>query len=293
VLRLLREAKVPDLLEGGAAVGQHRFEASGVLARGGRFWVIFDNVPHIASLDPALEPGDARNILLDQPAGPVGYEDIAAEPDSGRYFVLREAEPYRPGSYRAMVRDYDQEFRPLADRWLDFTLDRPNKGIEGLSCVRREGRTYLLGLCEGNRCRGGAAGRRPGGGRTHVFVEGADRWDRVQTIQLPASLAFVNYSSIAVAGDRVAVVSQESAALWVGRLAPASWEFVDDGVTYDFPTDRRGRTLYGTVDGVSWVGMDEVVLVSDRAKPTQPGRFRLKDQSIHVFALGDCGASSR
>jgi hypothetical protein len=288
VLRLLREAKVRDLLAD-VTDGADRFEASGVLAGGDRFWVVFDNVPHIARLDPGLVPGRDRNALLRQPAGPVGYEDIAHDPDGDRFFALVEAVEHRPGSYLAQVHEFDRDFRQLSSRWLDFPLDSPNKGLEGLSCVRRGGQTYLLGLCEGNRCRGGAAGRRAGGGRVHVFAEAVDRWERLHTIRLPPSLPFADYSSASIAGDRIAVVSQESSALWTGRFAPSTWDLVDDGVTYGFPRDLRGRTVYGTVEGVSWVTADEVVVVSDRAKPTQPGRFRDKDQSVHVFALGGGG----
>ena len=101
----------------------------------------------------------------------------------------------------------------------------------------------------------------------------------------PGDRRFTDYSGISVAGDRVAIVSQESSALWVGRLAPSSWELVDAGTTYLFPRDERGRIRYGTVEGVCWLGEDEVVVVSDRAKPTQPRRLRATDQSVHRFAL--------
>jgi hypothetical protein len=284
VLRLLREAKVVDLLAG-VADGTDRFEASGVLSFAGWFWVIFDNVPHIARINPALIPGDPSARLIRQPGGASGYEDIARDPAGERLFVLIEAVRHPSGAYLAQVQEFDRAVRPVATRWLDFPLDRPNKGLEGLSCVRRDGRICLLGLCEGNRCRGGEDGRRPGGGRVHVFVEGAGQWEREHTIRLPASVRFTDYSSISVAGDRVAVVSQESSGLWVGRFAPSSWDLLDEGRTYSFPTDRQGRTLYGTVEGVSWLTESEVVVVSDRAKPTHPPRFRAKDQSVHLFAL--------
>jgi hypothetical protein len=283
-LRLLREAKVVDLLAG-AAEGAERFEASGVLAYDGAFWVIFDNVPHIARIDPALTAGGVSARLIRRPGGPLGCEDIARDPADGRFFLLVEAVRDAAGDYLAQVHELDRELRPLATRWLDFRLDRPNKGMEGLSCVRRAGRTYLLGLCEGNRCRGGEAGREPGGGRVHVFAEGAGRWEREHTIRLPESLRFIDYSSISVSRDRVAVVSQESSGLWVGRFAPSSWDLLDEGRTYSFPRDPRGKTVYGTVEGVSWLSEDEVVVVSDRAKPTQPSRMREKDESVHVFAL--------
>jgi hypothetical protein len=282
-LLLRREAKVVDLLAD-VADGD-RFEASGVLAFDGWFWVIFDNVPDVARIGPGLTAGGPRTTLIRQPGGPVGYEDIAHDPVEGRFFLLVEAVRQESGAWLAQVHEFDRALRPVTIRPLTFPLDRPNKGLEGLSCVRREGIVYLLALCEGNRCRGGEEGRRPGGGRVHVFVEGTDRWEREHTIRLPSSLHFTDYSSISVSGDRVAVVSQESSALWVGRLSPSSWDLLDTGRTYSFPRNLHGKTLYGTVEGVSWLADDEVVVVSDRAKPTQPSRFRAKDQSVHLFAL--------
>ena len=71
--------------------------------------------------------------------------------------------------------------------------------------MHRDGRTYLLGLCEGNRCKGGAEGRVPGGGRIHVFRRGRRNWDRVGKIRLPETVLFEDYSGIAVTGDRIAV----------------------------------------------------------------------------------------
>jgi hypothetical protein len=185
----------------------------------------------------------------------------------------------------AQVRELDSDLRTLTTRWLNVPLERANKGLEGLACVRRAGRVHLLGLCEGNRGHGGKRGRRPGGGRLHVFAEGPAEWERIATIHLPATVRFTDYSGISVAGDRVAIVSQESSALWVWRLAPSSWELVDAGTTYLFPRDERGRIRYGTVEGVSWLGEDEVVVVSDRAKPTQSRRLRATDQSVHRFAV--------
>jgi hypothetical protein len=283
-LRLVREAKLADLLAG-AAHGVDRLEASGVLVDAGCLWVIFDNVPHIARIDPALTPDHPGTLLLRHPSGPVGYEDIAHDREGDRYFLLIEAAERSPGVLMAQVHEYDRQFRAVARHWLDFPLERANKGIEGLACVRRDGRAHLLALCEGNFCRGGQVGRRPGGGRIHVFAEGEQGWNRLHTIHLPTSLRFTDYSGLSVAGDRVAVVSQESSALWVGRLHPDRWEVVDDGTTYLFPRDRRGRTTYGTIEGVSWLTPGSFAVVSDRVKPTQPARMRAKDQSVHVFAL--------
>jgi len=283
-LRLLVEAKIADLL-GSAASGVHRLEASGVLAAGGWYWVVFDNLPHVARIHPELTPGHPGTTLLRKPGGPIGYEDIAHDGDDGRFFVLIEATAFAPGVYKAEVCEFDRWLRLVARRWLDFPLERPNKGMEGLTCVRRHGRLHLLGLCEGNLGRGGRAGRRPGGGLVQVFAEGAGRWERVHTIHLPVGLPFIDYSGISVSGNRVAVVSQQSSALWVGRLSPDGWDLLDDGQVFGFPRDPRGRVLYGTAEGVSWLAERLVVVVSDRAKRGQPRRIRAKDQSIHVFAL--------
>jgi hypothetical protein len=109
----------------------------------------------------------------------------------------------------------------------------------------------------------------------------------VATVRLPATLAFRDHSSLAVAGDDLAVVSQESSALWVGRLRRSGWELADQGDVWGFPTDRDGRTVYCNIEGVSWVAPDRVVVVSDRAKRNggQDQRCRANDQSIHVFTI--------
>jgi hypothetical protein len=166
----------------------------------------------------------------------------------GRFYVLVEARP-RGRGFMAEVQEYDERFGYLERAWLQFPLEGPNKGLEGLTCVHRDGRTYLLGLCEGNRCRDGAEGRRPGGGRVQVFERGRHHWDRVATIRLPATLPFEDFSSLAVAGDRLAVLSQASSALWVGRLRTASWEVAGQGAVFELPPDPQGRAVYCNVEG--------------------------------------------
>jgi len=282
-LVLEREAKIASLLSGAV---DGRLEASGVLAGDGYFYVIFDNAPDIGRLGTGLRREAGGNFLIRQDRGErAGFEDIAHDVAAGRYYVLIEASP-RGAGYMAKVQEYDDGLAYRGSAWLDFPLEGPNKGLEGLTCIQRAGRSYLLGLCEGNRCKDGREGRQPGGGRIQVFERGSRQWDRVGTIRLPASLWFEDYSSLSVAGDRMVVVSQASSALWVGRLRPSSWELADDGGVWVFPPDREGRTVYCNVEGVSWVGPDRVVVVSDRAKREgQDQQCRAKDQSIHVFTI--------
>lgn len=282
-LELVAEAKVFDILGGRL---DPRLEASGVLAKDGLFYVIFDNLPHIACIDPELSPVSAANDVIEQNKGHRGgFEDIAYDAWHGRFYVLIESLPRGHGTYMAKVQEYDAGFGYLGQAWLDFPLDRPNKGLEGLTCVHREGQAYLLGLCEGNRGKGGAAGRVPGDGRVQVFRRGRRDWDHVAKIRLPETVLFTDYSGIAVDGDRIAVVSQESSALWIGRLAPDSWQVTAADASYALPRDADGSIVYGTAEGVSWMAPDHVVMVSDKAKPDQDRRCRAKDQSIHIFRI--------
>jgi hypothetical protein len=277
-LELVREAKVSDILEGTL---DSRLEASGVLAKDGLFYVIFDNLPHIACIGTELS---RASTIMQQRGRRDGFEDIAYDPWSGRFYVLIESLPRGRRGFMAAVQEYDADFRYVGRAWLGFRFDQPNKGLEGLACVHRDGQSYLLGLCEGNKCRGGKEGRVPGGGRIQVFRRGRRHWDRVATIRLPETVLFEDYSGVAVAGDRIAVVSQASSALWLGRLAPDAWRVTGAGTSYAFPVGVGG-VVYGTVEGVSWVAPDQVVVVSDKAKPEQDHRCRAKDQSIHIFRI--------
>ena len=43
--------------------------------------------------------------------------------------------------------------------------------------------------------------------------------------------------------------------------------------------------MYCNMEGVTWLGNDRLVVVSDKGKSDQPGRCARKDQSIHIFKL--------
>jgi hypothetical protein len=49
-------------------------------------------------------------------------------------------------------------------------------------------------------------------------------------------------------------------------------------MSYTLPRPADGTIVYGTAEGVSWMAPDQVVMVSDKAKPDQ-------DQSIHIFRI--------
>jgi hypothetical protein len=220
-LELVREAKIFDILPGWL---DPRLEASGVLAKDGLFYVIFDNLPHIACIGPELAPAARENHMIMQERGHRrGFEDIAYDARSGRFYVLIESLRRGRAANMAAVQEYDADFRYIGSSWLDFPLDQPNKGLEGLTCVHRDGQTYLLGLCEGNRCKGGAEGRVPGGGRIQVFRRGRRNWDRVGKIRLLPALCGTSERRSAAAADVTSSVSSDVAlGSWAECLAPVA-----------------------------------------------------------------------
>ena len=48
---------------------------------------------------------------------------------------------------------------------------------------------------------------------------------------------------------------------------------------------KKGKRLYHTVEGVSWLSPTTLVAVSDLRKKRHPKRSATKDQSIHVFRV--------
>jgi hypothetical protein len=281
-LVLVQEARLRDLLPD---VGDRALEGSGVLVSEGRLYVIFDNTADIGVVGPDLGARGDNHLIEQRAELPTGYEDIARDPITGNHYVVIESRR-RGKRLQAWVEEFDADFRHLDGAWLDFDLPAANKGIEGLSCVHRSGVTYLLAMCEGNFCRAGAEGRRPGGGRVHVFRRGRKEWRREETIELPAGVAFVDYSSLSVRGERITVASQESSALWVSRLLPDVWRVSAPGTIFLFPRAIDGSLLYRSIEGISWLGPDRIAAVSDRlhARPGEAGPHD-KEQMLHIFDL--------
>jgi len=282
-LRLVRERKLAELIplpEPGAVL-----EASGVLAKGRDCFVIFDNVRRVARIDRSLAPGSRRHAWLGAARSGEGYEDIAYSPHQRRYYLLVEAEKHPDGTFKAVIEERDEELRSKGRRWVDFAFEERNTGFEGLGAVRWRGHDYLLALCEGNRCRAGSKGRRPGGGRIQVLERHGKVWRPVATIELPRSVEFEDYSALSIRGDRIAVASQRTSRLWLGKLRRSDWTIVGAGRQYDFPKTRKGKLLYSTIEGISWLPDGTFVVVSDLTKAGHPNRCEAKGQSIHIFRL--------
>jgi hypothetical protein len=280
---LVAERKLADFIAPPTRDGV--LEASGVIAKGADYYVIFDNVRRLARIHRSLEPGSTRHSWFGRKREGEGYEDIAFSRYTRRFYLLIEAEKHPDGTYKALIDECDESARYQRRRWVDFAFETRNTGFEGLSAVRWRGRDYLLALCEGNRCRAGRAGRKPGGGRLHLLQRSGPLWKPVARVKLPKSVKFEDYSAVALRGRRIAVLSQQSSRLWIGRLRFEDWTIADEGKTYEFPRTKKGHTKYRTLEGLCWLTDRSFVCVSDLSKRGYTKACRKTDQSIHVFKL--------
>jgi len=282
MLELVKEAKIHSLLPANSK--KRRLEASGVLTHDGHVIIIFDNLTQIARIEASLAPSAANSMLGDD-RGRSGHEDIAYNARQERFYVLIEAVQVSEDIYQAELVEYDLDFVPRERRRLPTEFETDNKGFEGLSCIHRDGRDYLLALCEGNSCKGGEVGRRPGNGRIQIFQKAAPGWEHVDELRLPESVQFTDYSSLDIKDGRVAVLSQTSAMVWLGALDPVAWRFADEGVMYHLPRGAPGKTPYCTPEGITWIAPDRLAVVSDRRKKGSSKRCQTTDESLHVFRV--------
>jgi hypothetical protein len=282
-LILIREAKIYDLMA--CDQPNTRWEASGVLVQDGHYFVVFDDRTEIGRFSDDLHP-KKTNGLLGIAHGDFGYEGITYNAAKQRFYLLVEAREHARGHYQASIVEYDDEFKYLKERPVDFTFKSSNKGFEAVAHVLRNGEDYLLALCEGNKCKCGAKGRKPGGGRVQVFRKKRKR-AHMATIALPTALPFVDYSGMSIDHGRVAVVSQVNSMLWVGQFDEAGWTWRDAGQLYQFPRSEGGKIRYGNIEGVAWISPTRIVTVSDRRKKkNQPDKgLSDKDQSVHIFEI--------
>jgi hypothetical protein len=289
-LELVDEVRIAELLKG---AGDKPYESSGVCLKDGYLHIIFDDNPHLLRLRPDWRHAEEEPVLLNLKGTGSGYEDITYQSSTNIWYCLIEAAETKAGVFMPRIDEFDESFTFIKSHWLDFPLKAGNKGFEGLSTLRYAGNDYLLGLCEGNNCKGGSAGVKPGKGRIQVFKRVLETWEHIGTIRLPKVVRFKDYSSLDFRNGWLTVISQATSAMWVGRLLEqiASSEdlLVDDGRLFLFPRDDKGRIMYCNLEGMTWLGNGRLAVVSDRGKNDQPRRCTRKDQSIHIFKLPAAG----
>lgn len=282
-LRLVRERKLIDLIPPPRQSAV--LEASGVVAHGSALYVVFDNIRRVARVRPDLTGSERARAWVSRLRPGEGYEDIAYSPHRRRYYLLIEAEKHADGTFKPIIEEYDGSWRFTERAWVNVEFEKRNRGLEGLTAVRRDQTDFLLALAEGNNGLGGRRGRVPGGGRIHVLQKRRREWQSVALIELPPHLDFKDFSALSLRGDRLAVVSQKSCRLWIGRMRLDDWTVAGKGRVYDLPRTAMGKRLYCTVEGLDWLTDDTLVMVSDLRKQGYPERCAAKDQSVHVFRI--------
>jgi len=336
IVRLISE-RAPD--GSGDAVPIRKFEASDVagVAGGDHVLVVFDNsfkVAHLASglTYMATDGGRAdSNYLLTWPGDDGSdsqFEAITYNATAGTYVVIQESVLNESGHMvpRLMEVSFANGAATVHSQCDGhFTFTSENKGFEGAAiATAADGTSYLLALCEGNFCAGGKAGRKPGNGRLIVMERAADAaadgscaWVPVQTVPIPPSADFMDYSAISIYNNtRVAITSQENAAVWVGDLVLGDGSPVHarhrhrgravhgdhgaaagvaerdlfgltDGTVWDFPRNALCERIFCTVEGIHWQESDKLVAVSDQMKSggKQPFVCMEHDQSVHTFLI--------
>lgn len=292
-LELVWETRIGGLLK---SAGKERYEASGVCLKDGYLHIIFDDTLHLLRIGTDWHNGGEEPLLLDLKGTGTGYEDITYQSSANRWYCLIEAAKTTSGDYMPRIDEFDETFSFIRSHWLDFPFKAGNKGFEGVSALHYAGDDYLLCLCEGNNCKSGSAGVKPGKGRIQVFKRASETWEHTGTIRLPEAVRFRDYSGLDFHNGLLAVISQATSALWIGRLdaqlAGSEDLLLDDGWLYLFPRDDKGRILYCNPEGVAWLGNDQLAVVSDKWKNDQPKRCARHDQSIHLFRLPAAGLST-
>jgi hypothetical protein len=283
-LKLVRERKIRDLMP--SAEPNNRWEASGVLVKDDHYYVVFDDRNDIARISSDLQTNNS-NGLVGMADSDCGFEGIAYNDAKQRFYLLVESRKQSKGCYQASIVEYGDEFRYLKHRPLDFEFKSSNKGFEAVAHLRRNNKDFLLALCEGNKCKCGEKGRKPGGGRVQLFEKKSKGWQHALAIPLPSSLPFVDYAGMSIDNGRVAIVSQVNSMLWVGQLDETDWNICDEGQLFAFPRSDDGAIRYGNIEGVAWITPTRIVTVSDRrSRKNQPNKtLSEKDQSVHIFEI--------
>ena len=273
------EAKLNQLLRNQSEANTH--EASGVLFLNNEIFVVFDNYKMVAKIDIKI----SKAKLFGENEKGDGFEGLTYDKTNDGFYLIEESLKNK-GALNARLNHADKNFTIKSKKWLKYNFQSDNKGFEGLTFVTKNNRPYILALCEGNDCDSGKTSKIHGAGRIKVFEKKKEKWKYIASIRIPQSLEFEDYSGIDINEKNVlAITSQESSALWVGRLDIENWRIDDIGMVYYFPKDKKGNMTYCNIEGVSWISNNRLVVVSDAKKKKQPDECQEKEQSIHIVSI--------
>jgi hypothetical protein len=326
VLKLIKETSFSGLFRD--VKNQTKFEASGVAAVRGNYYVVFDSSMALGLLDDSFSFRGENNVLIGNPGPESQFEGIAYVPENDTFLLLHEALPAEPedsaastdssitntdtqryidkshrfDTFNTIFRPYITTVKLNADKTdyeilnqcpIDFIIEYENKGFESIMYLHTlDEETYMLGLCEGNYCLGGSQGAEPGNGRIVVsqleFLADGCVWKPQKTIQIPTSADFQDYSGMAFnyATKKIAILSQENAAVWIGDFDIEKVDFAsENGIIYHLPRSDTCQTIFCNAEGIQWLDNYRLLIASDKAKSKQPYWCSTHDQSIHIFSM--------
>ena len=172
-----------------------------------QFWVVYDSSYSIGVVDDTFQFRGKDNKLIGEPGGDSQLEGIAYNPAEDVFYLLHEvnpetseSEPYKPSITTVKIKKDLSTYDVVHQCDVDFELTHENKGFESIAYITtKTGENFLLGLCEGNYCVGGAKGREPGNGRIVVTrlkkandASESCMWEVVKVVNVPQSAYFTD-----------------------------------------------------------------------------------------------------
>ncbi|KAF5829168.1 hypothetical protein DUNSADRAFT_16482 [Dunaliella salina] len=282
-----------------------RFEGSAITYAKGFYWAIFDSLRAIARINLGFNFRGEANLLIPEDKGEYEsqFEGLQYSPSTDTFLAVRETAVYEehglvPQIEEIKIADDLSEWTLIHKCPVRFQVEAENKGWESIVYFDgQKGERFLMGLCESNYCKSSsgkdAPGTERGNGRLVLsqFVEGDEEtkgchWDVLKVIHLPkeadyAGIAFNDFGH----GKRVAVVSQEDAAVWVGEFDWTRMEFVGEGEIQHFPRNSHCDQIYCNVEGVTWLDDERFIFATDASKSKQGHECMSHDQSVVIAAL--------
>ncbi len=256
------------------------YEGSGVYYKSNEFFIVFDNLDSVGRINSDLTSGQ----LLGSKKMKSNFEGLTFDSIKQKFFILVESSKTNNGFFPEIL-ELDAKLKLLKRKFVNFELTKKNKGFEGLVSLHRNGKHFILALCEGNFCYSDKE-KHKGNGRIQVLSETEKEWGLVAEIILPSKAAFLDYSDMDIHENKLIILSQSSSAIWIGDLSETKWEITDRGEVLFFPIKKTYAELqYCNLEGISWISERKFVAVSDKKNDSQNESCKEKEQMIHTFDL--------
>ncbi len=297
VLKLIKEAPFAGLFAD--LRNQTKFEASGVAydASTDSYLAVFDSSMSVARFDDSFEFRGPGNVLIGEREMESQFEGISPyDTERNQWLLLAEAVPgdgdgqWYPEVTLAQFHAGEDSSYDVVERCrVDFPLTHENKGFE--SIIYLPEKELLLGLCEGNWCEGGKRGRDKGHGKIVVSQltrdEGGCSWEVVDMLDVPRVADFLDYSAMAIREGKMAVLSQEDAAVAIVDFDVDALKFGEEaaGVVMHLPRDVGCNVVFCNAEGFAFIDADRFMIVSDKAKSKQDVACLRHDQSVAIFSV--------